>query len=213
MNWRNFFCILVHLISKLHYSLHIEGREYLVQGKTYLALPNHPSYVDPVLMFAEFNDEVQFHPLSDEKFFKRPFTRFFMKIVGAICVPDLQLHRDKQSVQQALSLTQLTVDALAAGKSMVIFPSGHVSKTGKENIGARRLTYETVCMLPDHVEILMVRTRGLESSFFSHAKKKTHVLRRHVYIHIEPMTEQLKQWAKEDKITFNKHLEEWYNQN
>lgn len=211
MTKRQLICKVIKAIGRLHYQLIFDGWEYIMDGKVHLALPNHPSYIDPLLIFAECDKE-PFCPMADEKFFKRPFTRWFMQSVGAIEVPDLRLHRDRESVKNALSLTDIAVKALADGKSLVIYPSGHVAFGKKEEIGARRLAYETVSQLPEGVEILMVRTRGLETSHFSHSKKKTWVFRRKVFIHIEPMTEQLRAWAAEgDKMSFNKHLEDWYN--
>lgn len=217
MTTRSFICHIVRTLRRLHYKMSIDGREHLQNGRVHLVLPNHPSYIDPLLLFAEFPNEC-LCPMVDEKFFRRPFTRWFMHTVGAVMVPDLQVHRDRKSVTQALSLTDIAIDALAAGKSIVVYPSGHVSFGIKEEIGARRLAYETVVRMIDdpslaNVDILMVRTRGLETSFFSHAKKKTHVLRRRIYVQIVPMTTELRAWAAEgDKLAFNRHLEDWYNQ-
>lgn len=182
-----------------------------MDGRVHLVLPNHPSYMDPLLLFADCVD-AELCPLVDEKFFRHPLSRWFMHQVGAVEVPDLMVHRDRAALAQAASLTQVALNALSAGTSLVIYPSGHVSLTGKEHLGARRLAYELLTQLPEGVEVLLVRTRGMEDSHFSHSRHPRWCFRRHLYVEVAPMTSTLLAWAKEsDKLSFNAHLEDWYN--
>ncbi|MBP5659127.1 MAG: hypothetical protein J6W89_03820 [Paludibacteraceae bacterium] len=56
----------------------------------------------------------------------------------------------------------------------------------------------------------MVRTTGLDDSFFS--KQKTRfTFRRKVLMHFEDMTDNLRQWVQLDRRAFNEQLEQWYN--
>ena len=179
--------------------------------------------------------------MTDEQFFANPVFRQVLGMSDAVMVPDLMKHRSEAAVRQAASLVQISVNALEEGRSLVFYPSGHVTLDGRETLGARRLAYETVCAInnsPENsplrqVRLFLLRTRGLETSRWS--KSRTRVLnkrgavnqdalpwsfsnpgllsRRLVRMHFEDMTDQLQEWARTyDKSDFNKQLEAWYNQ-
>ena len=128
-------------------------------------------------------------------------------------VPDLEktTHR-AEGAAAASRLSQIAIDSLAAGKEMVFYPSGHVKTVDSEVIGNRRMAYEVCRELPENVEVIMVRMRGLEGSLWSKLHPKTFRFRRTVYIHFEPMTAQLCEWASTlSRREFNRQLEDWYN--
>ena len=156
-------------------------------------------------------------------------------------VPDLMKHRSEAAVRQAANLVQIAVKALSDGRSLVFYPSGHVTLDGRETLGARRMAYETVSAInasPEdsplrQVRVFLLRTRGMETSRWS--KSRSRVLnkkgavnpdalpwtftkpgllqRRRVVMHFEDQTDQLLQWVRQyDKGEFNKQLENWYNQ-
>ena len=118
------------------------------------------------------------------------------------------------------------------GKNVLFYPSGHITLNGKESIGNRQLAYNVCRNLPENVTIVCIKTTGLWGSIWSRYKKKKtpsipltllksvglilcgklFTKRRIVEISIQPMTETLKLWSKEDKISFNKKLETFYNE-
>jgi len=81
------------------------------------------------------------------------------------------------------------------------------------------------------VRVICVRTRGLWGSIWSRKGRKTSpafvptfiksvflwffwapfVPRRRVTMHVEDMTERVKEWSKLTRLEFNRKLEEWYN--
>lgn len=236
-----FFARVVRFFLRFRYKVHLDGFDRMMQSGNFLLLPNHPAYMDPILLFTEIyarNRKVS--PMSDEKFFKNPAYRQILSLGDAVVVPDLMKNRSEAAVHQAMQLQQIAVNALQEGRSLVFYPSGHVTLDGIETIGARRLAYETLTAIaqstPDSplrkVRVFLLRTRGLETSRWAKSRRKllrdgkvrNELLpwqfrhpkwyqRRQVYMHFEDMTDTLTEWARTyDKGEFNKQLEQWYNQ-
>lgn len=204
----------------LHYDIRTESGDLLRDGRVHLLLPNHPAYIEPPMLCAEFWDVI-LRPMSDEAFFRKPVSGWALRLAGAIMVPDLpatSADKREASAAKARQLTATALQALANGEDLLIYPSGHVRYTPVEQIGNRRLAYE-VCQglfAPENrekyanVRVIMLRTSGLDDSLTS--KQPTHfMLRRRVTMHFEDMTDQLREWIKLDRRAFNEHLEQWYN--
>lgn len=200
-------------ILRLHYDVELSGMACMQDGKTHLVLPNHTAYIDPILLMAECGD-VPLCPMTDERFFRNPFFRHILHKVDAVLVPDLEKTTQRaEGVAVASRLSRVAIDSLAAGKEVIFYPSGHVRTVDKEVIGNRRMAYEVCSELPEDVEVVLVRMRGLEYGLWSKLHPKRLCLRRKVSIHFEPMTEQLREWATTlSRREFNQQLEAWYNQ-
>lgn len=150
--------------------------------------------------------------MVDERFFRNPIYRRVLALGDAIQVPDLQKsHHRQQDAMQAKQLTDIVISSLSQGKEIAFYPAGHVKLIDKEVIGNRRLAYEVCQQLPDNVEVVLVRTRGLEQSHWSKLKPKDFKLRRTVTMYFQVMTQDVKEWAMLDRRTFNTQLENWYN--
>ena len=212
---------LVRWLLHLHYDIRTEGGELLRDGRVHLLLPNHPAYIEPPMLCAEF-PEVILRPMADEVFFRRWYSRWALKLATAIVVPDLPATSAdcrEQSAAKARQLTTIALQTLANGEDLLIYPSGHIRFSPVEHIGNRRLAYE-ICQTifaPDNkdtyanVRVIMLRTSGLDDSLTS--KQPTHPkLRRRVTMHFEDMTDQLRQWSTLERRAFNEQLENWYNQ-
>lgn len=236
-----FFARVVRFFLRFRYKVQMEGFNEMMKAEHLVLMPNHPAYIDPILLFTEIyarNRKVS--PMSDEKFFANPIYRQILSLGDTVMVPDLMKNRSEAALRQAAQLGHITVNALCEGRSLVFYPSGHVTLDGVETIGARRLAHETMVSIatsaPDsplrQVRVFMLRTRGLETSRWAKSRKRlldkqghakqgalpwsfSHpgLRRRHVKMHFEDMTDTLIQWALTcDKGLFNKHLEEWYNE-
>lgn len=204
----------------LHYDIRTEGGELLRDGKVHLVLPNHPAYVEPPMLCAEFWDVI-LRPMADEAFFRKAISGWALRLAGAIVVPDLpatSADNREQSAAKARQLTATALQALANGDDLLFYPSGHIRHKPVESIGNRRLAYE-VCQglfAPENkdayasVRVIMLRTTGLDDSLTS--KQPTHFkLRRRVTMHFEDMTDRLREWAVLERRAFNEQLEHWYN--
>lgn len=206
------FAKIARFVLHLHYDVRTTGMECMHDGRVHLVLPNHPAFIDPLILFSECGD-VPLRPMVDERFFRNPLFRKVLNMAGAVLVPDLEkTHNRERGAEQAKHLTQIALDALVMGQEMAFYPSGHVKLVDREVIGNRRLAYEVCGQLPNNVEIVLVNTRGLEQSLWSKLRPKNIRLRRTVHMHFEVMTDQVREWAAQcDRRTFNSHLEDWYN--
>lgn len=236
-----FFARVIRFFLRFRYKVEMDGFDRMMQAPRVLVMPNHPAYIDPILLFSEiYARGRKVSPMSDEKFFRKAAYRQILSLGDAVMVPDLTKNRSEVAVRQAAQLVQIAVKALEDGRSLVFYPSGHVTLDGMETIGARRMAYETVSAINlssedgelRKVRLFLLRTRGLETSRWSKSRKRllnahgkprqdmlpwkfTHPTwyeRRHVIMHFEDMTETLLAWARQyDKGEFNRQLENWYN--
>ena len=225
---RHVICIFFRTILHWRYDVKISGLETFNQNTTFLIFPNHQAVIDPIILFSEFHKQ-KIQPLVDEVYFKNPIFRKILSLFEAICVPDLG--KSRKGLEQARQLQELTLKSLKGGKNVLFYPSGHITLDGQETIGNRQLAYNVCKNLPENVTIVCIKTNGLWGSIWSRYKKKRtpsipktllksiglifrgklFEKKRVVEITIQPMTEELKLWAEEDKLTFNKRLERFYN--
>ena len=214
------------------YRVETEGLDRLDATKTYLVLPNHPAMVDPMLVGTALG-RIPLKPLADELFFRTGFLApKILKTLGAVAVPDLRTHRSERGATIARGLADLVLTTLGAGGSVIFYPSGHIQTAcDKEEIGTRQLAYNVCRQLPDGVEVLGVRTRGLWGSIWSRKGRKASpafiptfiksvllwffvspfVPKRRVSMCVENLTARTKEWAKLSRLEFNRQLEMWYN--
>ena len=197
-----------------------------------LVLPNHPAMVDPMLVTVTLGD-LELRPLCDELFLDRGgISAAALKTLGAVRVPDLRKHRSAEGARIARGLTGVVTDALAAGKSVIFYPSGHIWTEPREEIGNRQLAYNVCRELPANVRVIGVRTTGLWGSIWSRKGRcaspafaltllKSVCLwplclvtgrQREVTMHFEDLTERVRTWSSQPRLDFNRALENWYNE-
>lgn len=204
---------IVKFFFHWHYDVRVTGEDLLRKDATYLVLPNHTAYIDPLILFSE-EWWLPIRPLSDELFVRHWFYGRFLRMAGVIEVPDLNKSAmtREEGVNAASQLSRITIESLAEGKDVCFYPSGHVKTVDKEVIGNRRLAYEVCRELPAGVRVVLCRMRGLETSRFSKLQPKAWKWRRTVTMHFEDHTEDVQHWAQTlDRKAFNEKLEEWYN--
>ena len=214
------------------YRVEIDGLKSVAQDKPLLVLPNHPAMVDPMLVGVTFW-KTPLKPLSDELFFHTGIVApWVLKTLGAVAVPDLRKHRTAKGATIARGLGDIVKSTLEDGGNVIFYPSGHIQTEGEhEDIGTRQLAYNMCGDLPENVRVIGVRTRGLWGSIWSRKGRKTSpsfvptfiksvflwffwapfVPRRRVTMHVEDMTDRVKEWSKLTRLEFNRKLEEWYN--
>ena len=214
------------------YRVEIDGLKSVAQDKPLLVLPNHPAMVDPMLVGVAFW-KTPLKPLSDESFFHTGIVApWVLKTLGAVAVPDLRKHRTTQGATIARGLGDIVKSTLEDGGNVIFYPSGHIqTESEHEDIGTRQLAYNMCGDLPEGVRVIGVRTRGLWGSIWSRKGRKTSpsfvptfiksvflwffwapfVPRRRVTMHVEDMTDRVKEWSKLTRLEFNRKLEEWYN--
>ena len=200
-----------------------------------LVLPNHPAMVDPMLVSLVFW-KTPLKPLSDESFFHTGIVApAVLRTLGAVPVPDLRKHRTAKGASIARGLGDIVKSTLEDGGNVIFYPSGHIqTEPEHEDIGTRQLAYNICKDLGEaghRARIIGVRTRGLWGSIWSRAGRTTSpafvptfiksvllwffwspfVRRRRVTMHVEDLTDRVKEWSNLTRLEFNRKLEEWYN--
>ena len=214
------------------YRVEADGLQSVVQDKPLLVLPNHPAMVDPMLVGITFW-KTPLKPLADELFFHTGFVApHVLKTLGAVAVPDLRKHRTAKGATIARGLGDIVKATLEGGGNVIFYPSGHIqTEPDREDIGTRQLAYNICGELPVDTRVIGVRTRGLWGSIWSRKGRTASpsfvptfvksvflwffwspfVPRRRVTMHIEDLTDRVKEWSRLTRLEFNAKLNAWYN--
>lgn len=161
-------------LLSLRYRVRLEGEDVLRQavaeagarGRGLLLLPNHPAYVDPVILCACLAP-LSPRPLAD----RHQIGRFWLRPLAALmrCIPLPDLRREgiaaRRQVQE--SLARCTA-ALEQGENLLVYPSGSLSHDGRTHLGGNSGAYRLLRAVPDCVPVV-IRTQGLWGSSFSWA--------------------------------------------
>ncbi len=99
----------------------VTGREWLDPKQTYLFLSNHQSNVDPPLEFAHLGHNVGV--LAKKEVFKLPILKTGFPLVHVIPI-------DRSNREAARHSTQLGVNKLRSGHSLLVYPEGTRSFDG-----------------------------------------------------------------------------------
>ena len=220
------------------YRVEVDGLPAVAQDRPLLVLPNHPAMVDPMLVGVTFW-KTPLKPLSDELFFHTGIVApRVLKTLGAVAVPDLRKHRTAKGATIARGLGDIVKSTLEDGGNVIFYPSGHIqTEPEREDIGTRQLAYNMCREIGEaglrsrEIRVIGVRTRGLWGSIWSRAGRKDSpsfvptfvksvllwffwspfVPRRRVTMHVEDLTDRVKEWSSLTRLEFNRKLEEWYN--
>ncbi|PQO42260.1 AMP-binding protein [Blastopirellula marina] len=229
-NWIQAFIYFV-LRRLLHrrYDVEIRGLEQLekLEGPV-LVLPNHPAYVDPVIMVSHLRFGKSLRPLVFTDTYRSLLFYPLMKVIDAFEVPNLSAH-SRDAHAKTTELIDNVAGELAGGESFLIYPSGRLQRQGYEIVGGSRIAYELLERV-ENVNVVLVRTRGLWGSRFGCAQEGEvpdlarnalvslfYVLaglvfflpKRKVTIEIEPVDRN--SLPLDSKQELNRHLESFYN--
>jgi acyl-CoA synthetase (AMP-forming)/AMP-acid ligase II/1-acyl-sn-glycerol-3-phosphate acyltransferase/acyl carrier protein len=156
------------VVLSLRYRVKVTGLEK-VRGLTKtIILPNHPAYVDPLLVYRTVWPVLRPRPMLFEGLFKNPVLFWVPRVLDAVAIPDLSEH-SVAARQQAERAIQSVIEGLQAGNNHILWPAGHVWHEGREKLGAARSLAEVLAAVPE-ANVVVVRTRGLWGSSFSYAR-------------------------------------------
>lgn len=209
------FYRIFYRLTILRYRMQVSGLDEIKADKTYFMLPAHTAYVEPFITFGNCW-KTPFRPMAAEYLFHIPLGGWLLNRIDAVSVPELTGEKNdpRAMVEYAHKLTEIGIKTLKEGRNLCIYPAGHVRKKweDKEVIGNRRMAYEICKDLPEGVEIVLSRNKGLEGSLTARTKWKPTLFRRKVTLEYKVMTEEVREWAKTlSRKEFNQKLEEWYN--
>lgn len=165
--FRAIFWVVSRCIFSLRYRIHIEGLDKVRDIEQALIVPNHPGYVDPILIFSHIASRLDARPMLLGSMLNNPLMSWVPKLLDALEVPDL----DQQSVEarrQVEGVIDAMIEGLKTGRNHILWPSGRVYRSGKENLGGARSLTEILNAVPE-AKVVAVRTRGLWGSSLSYA--------------------------------------------
>jgi len=150
-------------LVSLRYRVQVEGLEqFRAQRGPLLVLPNHPGFIDPVLVMTQLAAERSLRPLV-VSFMYRPAPLLpLMKFINALEVPDMVQH-SHDAREQVAPLIDSVVAGLDRGDNFLIYPSGRIERNGLEQIGSTRAVSDILARRPD-TTIVLVRTVGVWGS-------------------------------------------------
>lgn len=218
-------------ILSLRYDVTIHGVNLLQKREDtggMLFCPNHPAEIDPIIMI-NFFAKYRPRPLVVEHFFHLPGAGPFMKLVGALDVPNFETAANKWKQKKADAAMNAIKSGLDAGENFLIYPAGHLRRSNQENVGGSSFVHKLVSERPE-TKVVVVRMEGLWGSSFSRALTGElpdfwrvlargiwivlkngifFVPKRKVTITVEVEPTGLPKTAQRKE--FNEFLEEWYN--
>jgi long-chain-fatty-acid--[acyl-carrier-protein] ligase len=137
-----------------------------------LLLPNHPGYIDPVLVLAALWRTLRPRPLLFEGNFQSPILYPFMVLLDALRMPDLD-QTSAEARGRAEEAIAGVIAALKANQNVILWPSGRLQRNGVERLGAARTLADVLRAVPE-VKVVLIRTRGVWGSTFSYAYTGKH---------------------------------------
>lgn len=156
-------------LLSLRYRVRIDGMDaILARGrKGILLLPNHPAYVDPVILLTSFYPHLAPHTLADKDNMAKPMVRWLAGRMGVRPIPDPALHGEA-SVAEVEQVIQRCIAELRQGENYMLYPAGRIYLSRHEDLGANSALETILSQAPD-VRVVLVRTTGLWGSSFSKA--------------------------------------------
>jgi len=159
---------LVKALLSLRYDITVTGLESVTQRKGVLVIPNHPAEIDPIILSTYLWDLLKPQPVVLETMYELPFLKPLMKWVRAIPMPDMEFDSGPYKRRRIERALEDVSERLRQGENILVYPSGRLSVTGEERLGAASGVQTIIRNYPD-VFVVMVRVKGLYGSIFSKA--------------------------------------------
>ena len=166
--------LLTRAVLSLRYRVTVTGkREVFRHPGPYLILPNHPAFADPINLITHLWPAFRIRPLVLETNFRNPVLAPFAWILRAIKIPAL-VTASAEERKQAEEAMANVIAALKAGENVVLWPSGRLSRDGREHVGGARAAADILAAVPN-ATVVLARSRGLWGSSFSRAQTQQEV--------------------------------------
>lgn len=225
---------LFRAVLSLRYRVEVKGLDKLTAQKLHkkqgiLFLPNHPAHMDPLMIFLWLWPKYRMRPLVIEYVFRTSFLQPALKLVRALSIPNFDTSVNQLKVKKAQESIEEIAKGLKKKENFVFYPAGRLKSSGKEMLGGSSGAHALLQECPD-ANIVLIRTSGLWGSSFSRALlgRSPHLSetiwhgvktilknliffspRRKVYIEIETNPEDFPH--TDNRVEFNRYLENWYN--
>lgn len=222
------FALMYFSLLRLRYKFQITWFDNIDSKKKYIVFPNHQALVDPQIVVSLLNQKIHISPVISETYYNIPVLKYFFRLIWAVSMWDIQ--KWTGSIEDVHSAFRNIEEWMKSGKNILLYPAWQLYSQGFEVIRGKKSAYNLVQILPDNVEILVVKTTWLwwsmwskawigdTPNFFTTFFKTIGIIisnllllipKRNVKVEIVNMTKELK--VIKDINTFNKTLEDFYN--
>ncbi len=157
---------ILRLILSMRYRITTTGLDTLVIRGPVLFLPNHPGLIDPFIVYSQLANYSP-RPLVDERQMAGLHGKMVARLLNAVLIPDLMREGGVQAAAGAQRGIHVILDSLKAGDHVLMYPSGRIYHSSKENIGGNSGAWSLIQQAPD-IQVVLVRTSGLWGSTFGY---------------------------------------------
>lgn len=220
----------VRRILSLRYKVKITWADILKHDWPVLILPNHVALVDPRIIVSFLWRYLSVSPVASEKYYNMPVLKQIMDAIWTVPIWEMSMWASSEDVKEAFNNI---VEALKNWKNILIYPSWEIYRQWFESIKGKQSVFHIVNNMPDNTKIIWVKNKWLWWSIWSKAwdgweswfgsiylKCIWYVFanlfffapKREVNLDISDLTEELKEYSKKDLNSFNKYLEDFYNE-
>lgn len=156
----------LRFIVLLRYSLVLRGLDKIEGEGPFLFLSNHPSLMDPFLLYSCL-DGIRPRFVADENQFTSALLRWVKGLTKVITIPDYSIAGPKARTGLLRGLEEAG-QALADGDHIALFPAGFMQKTQPQKL-SNNSSVSRILQLAPQARIVAVRVSGMWGSSFSRA--------------------------------------------
>jgi acyl-CoA synthetase (AMP-forming)/AMP-acid ligase II/1-acyl-sn-glycerol-3-phosphate acyltransferase/acyl carrier protein len=152
-------------LLRFRYFIMAYGDPVPTDGGPYLILANHPTFIDPLIVYAQFA-HLRPRPFMDETHFMcfGGIARRFEPIIA----PDMSRGGDPAVLEQVV---RHAAESLVLGRSVLMWPGGRLQRDGREVMKGRSGVWRILKAVEERgapgPELILVRVEGLWGSRFS----------------------------------------------
>ena len=190
-----------------------------------LFLPNHPALIDPPMVFSRIAGLAP-RPLADANQMRGLVQGTVAKLMHVVTIPDLRKD-GKGGARGVKKAMESIIAALRQGDNVLLYPSGRVYRSSREELGANSAVAQILAEAPE-TRVVLVRTTGLWGSSFGYASGKVpnfmRLLLRGIVavlangLFFTPRRQVMMEFEEPadlprdgDKMKLNRYLEQFYN--
>lgn len=159
---------LIQSALKLRYNITVSGLDSIKSTESTLILPNHPAEIDPVIITSMLWESLHPRPVVLETMYHLPVIKWVMQRIRAIPIADMDFASGPYKRRRIQRTLEQIANLLNKGDNILMYPSGRLTVTGHERLGAASGVQSILSQAPQ-INIAVVKIRGLYGSIFSKA--------------------------------------------
>lgn len=217
--------IIFHFVTSIRYEIKVNNIELIKDGEWLLLFPNHPALIDPIILTWVIGRHILFSPVISKEYSDLPilsllFSYFWTEYIDSRWTPK-GLHKSILTLK----------NKLLQKENILLYPAWTIYAEWIGSISGKRMAY-LMAKEWAYNKVIWVRIEGLWWSIWSKAMTggtpnigKNLLLglyytivngiffvpKREVKISFHDITKDIEVWSHWDKTSFNKNLEDFYN--